>query len=101
MTISSELLVIFGLLGGLGLILAVISTILSIYSLVKVMAMEKSTHTVQLMPVDEDIDKHNQKIMEEWATSEESIAKQQKMYREDLEDEMPELYEDKPEVISF
>lgn len=68
-------------------ILTTVSLIFSMASLIKVIAMEKSTHSVQFMPIDEEIDKANK----DWASSEEAIKKQQKMYQEEIEDEMPEF----------
>lgn len=61
--------------------------------------MEKSTHSVQFMPVDKEIDEHNQALMDEetedheevWATSDEELDKQRKLYNKDLEDIMPEF----------
>ena len=62
-------------------------------------ALRLSTHTVTYAPVDKEIDKANQ----EWATKQESLKKQYSMYREDIENEMPEFYEDDEdrEVHSF
>jgi hypothetical protein len=55
------------------------------------------------MPVSDAIDKENEAFLKEnsWATSPEELNKQETMFKEDLEREMPELYSDKEEVISF
>lgn len=71
-------------LGALGFIFACAA-------LIKVMAMERSTHSVQYMPVDPEIEKANKEFLDEWATSEETLKEQNKLFKEDLEDEMPEL----------
>lgn len=65
--------------------------------------MEKSTHTVQMVPVDEEIDKANQEFMKKWASSEEAIAKQNKLYKEDVEEAMPEfaLDDEDKEIFSI
>lgn len=89
--------------GFLGLILGALGLIIGCIALSKAVGIEKSTHTVQMMPVDPEIDAHNKKIMEQWATKEEAIAKQEKLFKEELEDKMPEFYpedEDK-EVFSI
>lgn len=77
-------LIAFLIIGTMGFIFATVA-------LIKVIAIEKSTHTVQMMPIDEVVDKENKKYMEQWASSEEAIKKQEKMYREEIEDEMPEF----------
>ena len=53
--------------------------------------MEKSTHQVTYMPIDEQIDKENQDFMKQWATDDDSLQTQQKVFKEDLEDLMPEF----------
>lgn len=71
-------------------IVAVFAVIYSIRANATVMAMEKSTHTVQYMPIDPKIDKENT----EWVTRQETLEKEQKMYSEDIEAEMPEFAAD-------
>lgn len=85
--------------GIVGLLFGIISLILGIFSLVKVLAMEKSTHSVHMVPVDEEIEKANK----DWATSEEAIKKENKMYSEDLEDNMTEfaVTDDDKEIFSL
>ena len=39
--------------------------------------------------------------MEDWATSEKSLNEQQKMFKEEMEDKMPEFYREEEEIISF
>lgn len=62
-------------------------------------AMRLSTHTVQYAPVDKEIDKAN----EEWSTKQEAIRKQNKLFSEEVEEEMPEFAQDDEdkEVYSF
>jgi hypothetical protein len=94
----------------LSLILSIVSIILLpvcillvCVCIIKVYALEKSTHSVQYIPVDEEIDKANQEYMQKWATSEEAINKEQKLYREELKDEMPEfsLDDEDKEIFSI
>jgi len=80
----------------LGLVIAslVISTLallLACVSLVMIIAREKATHTVQMVPVDEEIERANEEYMKQWASSEKAINEQNKLYREDIENEMPEF----------
>ena len=49
----------------LSCILSVISLGYTIYCHIKVAAMEKSTHTVQMVPVDKEWDEENNKFIEE------------------------------------
>lgn len=66
-------------------------------------AKEKATHTVQLVPVDEEVDRANQEYMKKWATSEEAIKKENKLYQEEVQDEMPQfaLDDDDKEIFSI
>lgn len=96
--LSETLIVIISLVS---LILSIISTIIGIFAFVEARSLAKSTHSVQLMPVDPEIDAHNQKIIKEWATKEETLEKQRKMAKEELEDKLPEFYEEETEIISY
>jgi hypothetical protein len=53
-------------------IFSVIALVLGILALIKVIAMEKSTHSIQYMP------------MEEWATPENEIEEINKEFKEEL-----------------
>ena len=75
----------------LSIILSIFCLLMSIFALIKVYAMEKSTHQVTYMPIDEQIDKENQDFLKQWATDDESLSTQQKVYKEDLEELMPEF----------
>jgi len=90
MLISQEFSIIILSASIIGLTIACVSIILASYAAIKVVAMEKSTHTIQY--VDPTIDKENEEFMKsatDWATSDEALEKQEELYREDLEDEMP------------
>jgi hypothetical protein len=82
----------------MGLIFGLLGTIIGLVALVKVIAAEKSTHSVQYMPMDDEIDKANNEYMKKndgsWSTKESAIAKDQEEFRENLEDDMPEFYPD-------
>lgn len=78
----------------LGLIFAVLSTIIGLTALVKVIAAEKSTHTLtyQPVPVDQEIEKANEEVLKKWARdSQSTIAKDQELFKEDLETEFPDF----------
>ena len=70
-----QILIIVSLLG---CILGVIGVILSMYAIILAKSLEKATHSVQFMPVNEAIDPDfsNQKVMED-------INKEQKEDNED------------------
>jgi F0F1-type ATP synthase membrane subunit b/b' len=73
------------------LIFSILALILGINALILVKAMEKSTHTITYKPVDEEVDKHNQEFVKQWATDPAVLEKDKKKYNEDLEELMPEL----------
>lgn len=94
----------------LNLVLAIVSIILipiclgiSLLALLKIMTMEKSTHSIQYVPVDEEIEKANEAYMNKWATDDKSINKEMKAYREEIETEMPEfaLDDEDKEIFSL
>jgi biopolymer transport protein ExbB/TolQ len=108
-----EIITFVGMFTAIAVIFSIISLICSLFALheaksmvkyaieakIETEAMRKSTHTVQYAPIDPEIDKANQ----QWATREEVLQKQNKMFQEDLEEEMPELApdEDDKEIFSF
>jgi hypothetical protein len=94
MLISQELYIFLCISSILGLTLGLISTIIGSIALIRVIASEKSTHTVHYAPIDEEIDRANKEYMENWATKESAIAKDQKQFKEDLENEMPDFFPD-------
>ena len=89
-------------------IISALSLLLSVISIIMVVAKEKSTHTVQMVPVDAEIERANEEFLSKnrkssWATSEEAIKKDQKQYNEEIEEVMPEfaLSDDDKEVFSI
>lgn len=92
-------------------LMAFTAFIVALLAYIELRAFNKSTHQIQYMPVDEQIDKENQEYIkklggdpflnENWATSEASIEKQNKLYKEDLEEALPEFSEGTPEKYSF
>jgi len=70
------------------LIIATISFLIGTLCYVRVLAMEKSTHTVQMVPMDEEIDAINKKYTEECATSDKAIDTENSLYKDDLEDNL-------------
>lgn len=77
--------------GIIGTLFGLVSLIVAVLALSKVIGMEKSTHQVTYMPIDPEVDKENQAFMDKWATDEDTLKEQQKLYGEDLEDLMPEF----------
>lgn len=89
-----------------GLIIACIALSIGCLAYIKSQAIEASTHSIQYMPIDPAVDEHNEKLLNKdksWATSEETIKKQQKLFTEELEENMPEfaLSDEDKEIISF
>lgn len=80
----------------LSIILALVGSIFGILAFINVKALQKSTHSVQYMPFDPSVDSENQEFLdkENWASSEEAITKENKLYESELEDEMPQFYQD-------
>jgi len=80
----------------LGILIAcgIISTLALAFSataLIMIIARDKATHTVQMVPVDEEIERANEEFLKQWSTSSEAINKQNKLNREETEDLMPEF----------
>jgi len=65
--------------------------IMGLTALIQVKALQASTHSVQYMPIDPQIDKENEELMAGWGTSDEAISEQDKLFKEALEEEMPEF----------
>ena len=77
------------------IILSSLSLIIGTIALAKIIGLNSSTHSVQLMPVDPEIDKINQQYTKEWATSDKAIKEEMNMYKEDIEDNMNQFSETK------
>lgn len=103
MELNIGIMVGIGILSGLALLFSIVTLFVSILALSKVNGLERSTHSVQMIPVDEEIDKYNQDVVDSWATSDESLEKQRKLFREDLEEEMAEFApsEEDKKIYSF
>lgn len=113
MLISQELYIFLICSSIICLLFTAVSCILSAYASIKVIAMEKSTHTVTFKPIDEAIDKENQEFMkkmnssqleqDDWATTDVRIKKRHEEFIDTLKQEMPEFVEDKEEkkIYSF
>jgi len=85
------------------LVVASLALLLSVVSIIMIIAREKATHTVQMVPVDEEIERANEEFLKQWATSDEAISKQNKMHREEVQEQMPEfaLDDDDKEIFSI
>lgn len=98
MLISGEMAIIVISASIIGLTIACISCILACLALSKIIGLEKSTHQIQYVPVDEEIEQAN----DEWrATSSETLNDQDKLYRQQIEDEMPEFALDEEDKKTF
>ena len=80
----------------LGLLIScgIISTLALAFSataLIMIIARDKATHTVQMIPVDEEIERANEEFLSKWSTSNEAINKQNTMHKEETEELMPEF----------
>lgn len=107
MPISLELYIFLVSTSIICLLFCTIAFIMSVYTSIKIIALEKSTHSITYMPVDEAIDKQNQEFtkkkaeepsgIDEWALSEDQIKKRHKEFTEELKKDMPEFVEGKEE----
>ena len=103
MVISQGLLIF--LISGviISLIFAVISLTIALYASIRIIAVEKSTHTVTYQPINEEVDKENRDFIDKWATTEGRIAKDQEDFSEQLEADMPDFFpnDDDRKIHSF
>ena len=100
MLISNELYIFLVSSSIIGLTIACISAIVACLALCKIIGLEKSTHQVQFVPIDDEIKEAN----EEWrATSSTVLSEEQRLYNEQLTDEMPEfaLSDEDKKTFSF
>jgi hypothetical protein len=109
MILADGMITLILVLSILGAILGLLAFLMGIFALVELRSFNKSTHQIQYVPIDNEIDKANEEFLQkmgkdpfedEWATSDKSIAKQNKLYKEELEDKMPEMV-DEPDYYSF
>ena len=103
MLISQEMYIFLTVSSILGLLFGVIGTIIGSSALIRTIAAEKSTHNVTYMPIDEEIDKANNEFVNKWATDQTTLVKQQELFKEDLEEQMPDFFPDEEEskITSF
>lgn len=83
--------ILFFILGG---IFGFIGFCLGLAAMIRVSALEKSTHSVQYMPINPKIDEENEEFLSNWATSDTAIQEQEKLYQEEIEEKMPHFYPD-------
>ena len=93
MIISIELYVVLMICSFLGILLSIGAIILGSISYLTVTGLKNSTHNVQYVPIDPEVDKENEK----WATSQAAINKEENLYRDELEANMPLFSTDKEE----
>lgn len=75
----------------IGFLISCLSCLVGIAAFIELRTFRKSTHQVQYMPIDpKQIDAENESYLKD-ITSDESIQKQNKLYRENLEEVMPEF----------
>ena len=84
-------------------ILSTLALLMSCTAMVMMIARDKATHTVQLVPVDEEINRANEEYMNKWSTSDDAINDQNKRHQEHTEEEMPEftLDDEDKEIFSI
>ena len=99
MSITIDNNVIISTLFILGLTFSTVAVLLSSLALFKILAFEKNTHTIQYTTPDQL--NASSESDNSWATSDEVINKQQKLYREDLEEQMPDFVVDKEETYTY
>lgn len=85
-----------------------LAIILGTIAYAKVIGMANSTHSVQYVPMDPLVDRQNEDYLKKqqgmgWATDSDALDEQNKLFKEDLEDLMPEFAEDEEEkkIYSF
>lgn len=96
MSNGDTILIITLVLSIVSILMTAIAMVIAVLALIKTIAAEKSTHSIQYVPVDEEIDKANSEFLakDSWATKEKNIDKDYKLYQEELEDVMPEFFEE-------
>ena len=84
-------------------IVSTLALLISCVVAVMMVAREKATHTVQLVPVDEEVERANEEYLKQWSTSDDAIKNQNKLHRERTEEDMPEfaLDDEDREVFSI
>jgi hypothetical protein len=99
--------VVLIIVSSISLLFSSITVGFSIKALIEVKAMQKSTHSLEYVPVDQDTDRENEAFLakdkESWASSDKAITKQNEMFKDDLEEKLPEfvLSDEDKEVFSI
>lgn len=99
MLISQGIVIISSVLLLLCLTFSIISIILGLRAIIEIKALKMSTHTFQY--VDPAEAKANEESVENWGTKSASLVKQQELYKEDLEETLPDFVEEDIETYSF
>ena len=87
-TIDYQAFIVFSSI--LSLTGTIFAIILSLLSYAKITGIEKATHSVQYIPIDTEFDRQNEDFLSksqtdaDWATSEESIAAEDKKYKKEM-----------------
>ena len=85
----------------IGLTIACISCIVGGLALCKIIGLEKSTHQIQYVPVDEEIERANAEYLssmnDDWATPSSVFEKDEKIYKKQMEELMPDFMPDEEE----
>ena len=103
MTLETILIIV----SSVSFIFSFITVGFSITALIEVKAMQKSTHAVEYVPIDPEIDKENDAYLSQdknaWASSDKAIKKQNEMFKDDLEEKLPEfvLSDEDKEIYSI
>ena len=86
---------------------ALISFIFSLVTYCKMVGLQNSTHSVQYVPMDPVTDRENEDYLkenqqeEDWATTEESYLAEDKKYRKDRNEIMPDFAVDEEEDLKI
>lgn len=75
-----------------------LTCIFSMVAYAKVVGMQNSTHSVQYMPMDPEVERDNKNFVEKqhedgWATTEASFKEEDKKYRKEVDEYMPQFSE--------
>lgn len=81
---SNTLIILVLVTSILSILLAIGAIIMSSMALLKALATEKATHSVQFMPIEDN-------LKDNWSTSEASLKKQADLYKKDVEENLPDF----------
>lgn len=97
--------VVLIIISSLSFIFSFITVGFSIKAIIEVKALQKSTHSLEYVPVDPNIDRENEDFLrkDKWASSDKAINDQNEMFKEDLEEKLPEFVvpEEEKEIFSI